>query len=429
MKKIISFFMIIVILSGFYIPVYAGNENDGYAYGSYSYGGRLVFNSFVQIYNLENVRKLTICADYNPSKLKPSDIQAPDYFNISEKHFDGRLILTVSEGNGIYEDEKFYINFDVLDEDFTEKECSFSVSVKAEFRDGTSRNLKIPCNLELYLQEPEIILPSEDEFRISCDKKFYVLGEAVTFTIPVEEFPESEKTKIVFGFNKDVLALRGIIADKAVTYTEEKTQDGFFLIFDRCENMNGGVRVVFDVKGKGKPDFFINSLKITQTGEDYIMTGCNTPVNYVYERNEIAEIILSDKFECYREEDILYLPFTVTEKDFEGQITSNIGEYGADLGKRFASSGYTDRPVVSGEEIVARTGGEVSDRIKICIIGDTNCNGKVTAADARLALRHSARLENLTDISFLSSDADRNGKISSADARKILRVSAGIDKF
>ena len=62
-------------------------------------------------------------------------------------------------------------------------------------------------------------------------------------------------------------------------------------------------------------------------------------------------------------------------------------------------------------------------------IGDINFDSRVNAADARLALRSSAKLETLTDEAFLAADVDFDEKITAADARKILRVSAGLDKF
>ncbi|MBR3869600.1 MAG: bacterial Ig-like domain-containing protein [Clostridia bacterium] len=62
-------------------------------------------------------------------------------------------------------------------------------------------------------------------------------------------------------------------------------------------------------------------------------------------------------------------------------------------------------------------------------IGDVNFDGSVKAADARLALRCSARVETLSYDAFLAADVDLDGKVTASDARKILRVAAGLDKF
>lgn len=60
-------------------------------------------------------------------------------------------------------------------------------------------------------------------------------------------------------------------------------------------------------------------------------------------------------------------------------------------------------------------------------LGDVNFDGKITAADARLALRMSAKLETPTDVEFIVADVIVDGKIEAADARLILRVSARVD--
>lgn len=61
--------------------------------------------------------------------------------------------------------------------------------------------------------------------------------------------------------------------------------------------------------------------------------------------------------------------------------------------------------------------------------GDVNFDGTINAADARLALRCSAKLETLSSESFLAADVDIDGKVTAADARKILRVAANLDSF
>ena len=63
------------------------------------------------------------------------------------------------------------------------------------------------------------------------------------------------------------------------------------------------------------------------------------------------------------------------------------------------------------------------------IRGDVNGDGRVTAADARLALRKAVGLEQYADGSaqFLACDADGNGKVTAADARKILRAAVGLE--
>lgn len=58
------------------------------------------------------------------------------------------------------------------------------------------------------------------------------------------------------------------------------------------------------------------------------------------------------------------------------------------------------------------------------VLGDIDGNGKITAADARLALRVAARLQKCTTKQFAAADVDNNGKITASDARLILRYAA-----
>ena len=72
---------------------------------------------------------------------------------------------------------------------------------------------------------------------------------------------------------------------------------------------------------------------------------------------------------------------------------------------------------------------EPVDTACIIIRGDVNGDGKVAAADARLALQASAKLANLESPFFIAADLDGNGTVSASEARKILRVSSRIDTF
>ncbi len=60
-------------------------------------------------------------------------------------------------------------------------------------------------------------------------------------------------------------------------------------------------------------------------------------------------------------------------------------------------------------------------------IGDVNSDGQVNAADARIVLRASAKLENLSDKKFSLADINGDGKVNASDARIILRIAAKLD--
>ncbi len=61
--------------------------------------------------------------------------------------------------------------------------------------------------------------------------------------------------------------------------------------------------------------------------------------------------------------------------------------------------------------------------------GDVNNDGKITAADARTALRASVKLENLDEAQTKAADVDGKAGVTAADARLILRASVGLENL
>jgi len=61
------------------------------------------------------------------------------------------------------------------------------------------------------------------------------------------------------------------------------------------------------------------------------------------------------------------------------------------------------------------------------VLGDANGDGKVTAMDARTALRAASKIEPLEGTKFLAADANKDGKLTAMDARMILRHSARVE--
>ena len=58
------------------------------------------------------------------------------------------------------------------------------------------------------------------------------------------------------------------------------------------------------------------------------------------------------------------------------------------------------------------------------MIGDVNGDNKILADDARLALRASAKLEDLNEKQLIAADVNGDKKVLADDARQILRYSA-----
>ena len=60
-------------------------------------------------------------------------------------------------------------------------------------------------------------------------------------------------------------------------------------------------------------------------------------------------------------------------------------------------------------------------------LGDANNDGKVTAADARIILRHSAKIELLPDAVLHLADVNGDGKVNASDARIALRMASKLE--
>lgn len=70
----------------------------------------------------------------------------------------------------------------------------------------------------------------------------------------------------------------------------------------------------------------------------------------------------------------------------------------------------------------------VSTAVAAPILGDVDESGKVMAKDARVVLRHVARLEMLEDRLLPTADVNGDGKVNMKDARLILRYAARLEK-
>ena len=94
--------------------------------------------------------------------------------------------------------------------------------------------------------------------------------------------------------------------------------------------------------------------------------------------------------------------------------------------------GRRNDPIAFGEIKFAETETEPEDLVPAhpdpeYLPGDVNGDGKVTSADARLALRAAAKLEELDETQKQAADVNGDGRIASADARTILRVAAKLE--
>lgn len=94
---------------------------------------------------------------------------------------------------------------------------------------------------------------------------------------------------------------------------------------------------------------------------------------------------------------------------------------GADRKQRITNAGYDYNAVQNKVN-------ELITAAKKAAKGDIDGDGKVTAADARIAMRAAVGLEKLNDKQKEAADMDDDGKITAGDGRAVLRKSVGLDE-
>ncbi|NLA76467.1 MAG: hypothetical protein GX851_01315 [Clostridiales bacterium] len=87
-----------------------------------------------------------------------------------------------------------------------------------------------------------------------------------------------------------------------------------------------------------------------------------------------------------------------------------------------------DSPVPTGAKISLSDGETTLDEYLFILLGDVDCNGRVNALDARLALRVATHLENdLKYVQLLAMDVDSDVSETATDARSILRAATKLE--
>ena len=134
---------------------------------------------------------------------------------------------------------------------------------------------------------------------------------------------------------------------------------------------------------------------------------------------------------------------TVIKVDHEKLIISNvarnmlIGEFLAYFTNSSSFVVYDEYNQIVNEEDYIGTGcrlnhetpdGKITNYY-VSVTGDIDSDGKINAADARLILRASAKIEELTGVYCTAADVNLDGKVTAADARKTLRVAAHLEYF
>ncbi len=183
----------------------------------------------------------------------------------------------------------------------------------------------------------------------------------------------------------------------------------------------------FNVKKSGdtKLEFFVENIS-TEMSLSYSGTVTYNDFSAVVVDNENMPVIeASNAFRTILGKDTIIVNRQLCANDFNIYFTENIT-----VKDRFGNILASDSPVPTGAVISTSLHGYTARIVNVCILGDVDCDGKVAASDARMALRISAKLEDdIDDFSIYAGDINENGKIDAADAREILRVCANLSLF
>ncbi len=133
---------------------------------------------------------------------------------------------------------------------------------------------------------------------------------------------------------------------------------------------------------------------------------------------------------------IIIKPYTIAKESADGFAVVSVNTSVAEL---LAASNATAVLTATGEKVaetaklatgmvLALMDGEtVVDSMEIVVLGDVNGDSKITAADARVALRISVELESPAALYLTAAGVNGNKTISSSDARCILRAAVELD--
>ncbi|MBQ7962387.1 MAG: leucine-rich repeat protein [Clostridia bacterium] len=140
--------------------------------------------------------------------------------------------------------------------------------------------------------------------------------------------------------------------------------------------------------------------------------------------NNQLDITEDSDIVVYEESKVVSIPVKSTSEDILAQLKNeNVVILDKD-GNAVADDAF----VGTGAKLqLTDDEGNVINEYEVVAVADVDGNGKITAADARLALRAAAKIDILEGVMFIAADANSDKKVTAADARIILRKAAGLE--
>lgn len=264
----------------------------------------------------------------------------------------------------------------------------------------------------------------------AADSEAEWLRSAVGLSVQFNKIERFESCKVMIDFDKNLLELGTVIQTPVAVYSQGvyPTETGVVAFAhindeyaDRNESYSCSAPCDFKIKGIG-----LHNINVTVDVRD--LNGEKVDVKVKYEA-PYEKIVDSSEIE-YIDIDESYLRYSDAYFDYGTKVSDILEKVkgkNAVIRDKNGNILEADAVVPNDSVIVTLYEGYVADAVSVCIPFDVDCDGKVTAADARLVLRKAAYLESLDGFMFSAADIDGNRIITAADARSILRKAANLD--
>ncbi len=275
----------------------------------------------------------------------------------------------------------------------------FTITFKNPVIQGSSAEWKI----KVYKYEDS--LKQIQSYDVSINKAVWVLPkigiEPGTYYIEVCDDNYGYSSNITYSIKTDYVKNN---------YWESEFNDNY----SQADKIVSGVKFGGHIHDRGKTDYYeLNvpeSTELKITFEHEVLTNSSAEWRIILHKYDNALKKVGD-FVSYAKDGKLIAEFYVDSGLYYIQIQDDNYGYSSNVEYGFTVSGVRN----------SQSAGNLP--------GDVNFDGQVTAADARLALRASVGLENLSAQQIAVADIDKKSGVTAADARLILRASVGLEKL
>lgn len=250
----------------------------------------------------------------------------------------------------------------------------------------------------------------EQDFIMNGSTLLYYKGYDETVYLPYNV------TKIGSGAFKDNIDV------KEVVFTDSVSEIGDYAFYG-CTNLET-IKINSDITSVGS--FAFDGTKwLSDYPSEFVIMG-STLIRYKGSESSVVIPSSVTKIGDYA--------FEVKSKDIASRVyvPASVKEFGTECFFLYKSAFniYPELFIYEGSKAQDYLDANDIEYQTLGIPGDVDLNGKVTPADARIAMRVAARLEApLSGVAFTAADVTNDGKVSTDDARIILRIAARLSAF